>query len=391
MVVPGKLSIFMGNRFSCPQSYIIHFLKHRIAVGMATNIPPHNLREILAACKALVASRIDPANILTDGQLLTLVPGPDFPTHASIMGTDGAKKLYTTGNGGIVMRAITQLEEVARSTGTGQTSRTAIIVTELPYQVNKAALLEKIAALVNDKKLDGISDLRDESDRDGIRVVLELKRDAIPAVVLNNLYKKTSLQTSFSGNFLAIMPSDEDAETLTPRRFTLREALDCFLDFRFKTIRRKTAFQSEKVKKRAHIVEGLLIALEKVDDVIQLIRSAPDQATARESLMDEDGIVKLSQEQADSVLRLQLGQLTKLNQGKLDAEKAELEIQQKELTRLLDVDNGVYDVMVEEFDEMDDKFGEERKTKIMNEDGEVNEVDMVKNSRSGTSSKSFYW
>jgi DNA gyrase subunit A len=305
------------------------------------------------------------------------------------MGTDGAKKLYTTGNGGVVMRAVTQLEQVARSTG--QTSRTAIIVTELPYQVNKAALLEKIAALVNDKKLDGIADLRDESDRDGIRVVLELKRDAIAAVVLNNLYKKTSLQTSFSGNFLALMSSDEDAEALTPRRFTLREALDCFLDFRFKTIRRKTAFQLQKVKKRAHIVEGLLIALTKADEVIQLIRSAPDQATAREALMDEDGIVKLSQEQADSVLRLQLGQLTRLNQGKLESEKEELQIQQKELTRLLEVDDGVYDVMVEEFDEMDDKFGEERKTKILNEDGEVNEVDMIKNSRSGTSSKAFYW
>jgi DNA gyrase subunit A len=356
---------------------------------MATNIPPHNLREILNACKAIVASRIDPANTLTDGQLFTLVPGPDFPTCGSIMGTDGAKKLYSTGNGGVVMRAVTQLEQVARSTG--QTSRTAIIVTELPYQVNKAALLEKIAALVNDKKLDGIADLRDESDRDGIRVVLELKRDAIAAVVLNNLYKKTSLQTSFSGNFLALMSSDENSEALTPRRFTLREALDCFLDFRFKTIRRKTAFQSQKVKKRAHIVEGLLIALEKVDEVIQLIRSAPDQASARETLMDEDGIVKLSQEQADSVLRLQLGQLTRLNQGKLESEKEELQIQQKELTRLLEVDDGVYDVMVEEFDEMDDKFGEERKTKILNEDGEVNEVDMIKNSRSGTSSKAFNW
>lgn len=356
----------------------------RIAVGMATNIPPHNLREILNACKAIVASRIDVTKELTDSQLYTLVPGPDFPTGATIMGTDGAKKLYNTGNGGVIMRAVTQIEKVARSTG--QTSRTAIIVTELPYQVNKAALLEKIAALVNDKKLDGIADLRDESDRDGIRVVLELKRDAVAAVVLNNLYKKTSLQTSFSGNFLALMSSDEnDADALTPKRFTLREALECFLNFRFKTIRRKTANQLQKVEKRAHIVEGLIIALKQVDEVIDLIRSAPDQASAREALMDKDGIVTLSQEQADSVLRLQLGQLTRLNEGKLDAEKVELQTQQKDLMRLLEVDDAVYDVMVEEFDEMDDKFGDERKTKILNEDGDLDEIDMIKNSRSGTS------
>eukprot|EP00980_Cylindrotheca_fusiformis_P000148 scaffold24_cov128-Cylindrotheca_fusiformis.AAC.21 len=371
-VLPAKLPLLLLNGSS------------GIAVGMATNIPPHNLREIMNACKAIVASRVDPENkAISDDQLYTIVPGPDFPTAASIMGTDGSKKLYSTGNGGVVMRAVTQIEKVARSSG--QSSRTAIIVTELPYQVNKAALLEKIAALVNDKKLDGIADLRDESDRDGIRVVLELKRDAVAAIVLNNLYKKTPLQTSFSGNFLALMsPSDddEDSESLTPQRFTLREALDCFLNFRFKTIRRKSANQLQKVEKRAHIVDGLIIALNKVDQVIELIRAAPDQASAKEALMDENGIVNLSSEQADSVLRLQLGQLTRLNQGKLESEKEELLVQQKELTRLLEVDDAVYEVMVEEFDEMDEKFGVERKTRILKEDGEVNDIDMIKNSRS---------
>lgn len=366
IVLPAKLPLLLLNGSS------------GIAVGMATNIPPHNLREILKACKAIVRERIDPKQVFTNSQLLKIVPGPDFPTGASIMGTDGAKKLYTTGNGGVVMRAITEIESVARSKG--QASRTAIVVTELPYQVNKAALLEKIAALVNEKKLDGIADLRDESDRDGIRVVLELKRDAVAAVVLNNLYKKTQLQTSFSGNFLALMSSE--GEALTPQRFTLREALDCFLDFRFQTIRRKTAFQLEKVEKRAHIVDGLLIALKKVDEVIELIRLAPDQATAREGLTDENGIFQLSKEQAESVMRLQLGQLTKLNQGKLDSEKDDLKSQQKELSRLLDVDEAVYNVMVEEFDEMDEKYGEDRKTKILKEDGEVNEMDMIRNSRS---------
>jgi DNA gyrase subunit A len=347
---------------------------------MATNIPPHNLREILKACKAIVRTRIDPTKELTDGQLFKIVPGPDFPTGATIMGTDGAKRLYSTGNGGVVMRAVTQIEKVARNKG--QTSRTAIVVTELPYQVNKAALLEKIATLVNDKKLEGIADLRDESDRDGIRVVLELKRDAIAAVVLNNLYKKTSLQTSFSGNFLALMTADEE-DTLIPRRFTLRKALDCFLDFRFKTIRRKTAYQLQKVEKRSHIVEGLLVALKKVDEVIELIRSAPDQATARSKLMKEGGILELSKEQADSVLKLQLGQLTRLNQGKLDAEKGSLEVQQEALTRLLEVDEAIHDVMIQEFNEMDKKYGEDRKTRILAEDGEVNEMDMVRNARSG--------
>jgi DNA gyrase subunit A len=326
---------------------------------------------------------VDPTKEVTDDQLATLVPGPDFPTRASILGTEGAKKLYTTGNGGVIMRAVTEVENVSR--GKGQTSRNAIVVKELPYQVNKAALLEKTAALVNDKKLEGIADLRDESDRDGIRVVLELKRDAVPNIVLNNLYKKTQLQTSFSGNFLALFPSEQDEDALKPQRFTLREALDCFLDFRFKTIRRKSVNQLEKVEKRAHIVDGLLVALDKVDQVIELVRSAPDQASAREALMDEKGIVGLSLEQADSVLRLQLGQLTRLNQGKLDDEKKELNARRKELKRLVEEDGAVYEVMVQEFDEMDVKFGEDRKTVILNDDGEVNDIDLVKNSRSGKS------
>lgn len=349
--------------------------------GMATNIPPHNLREILNACSALVQARVDPSKEITDGMLYVMVPGPDFPTGASIMGTSGAKQLYSTGNGGIVMRAVTEMETVTR--GKAATTRTAIIVKELPYQVNKAALLEKIANLVNEKKLEGIADLRDESDRDGIRVVVELKRDAVPAVVLNNLYKKTSLQMSFSGNFLALMGGKDDSSALTPRRFTLREALDCFLDFRFETIRRKSAHQLKKVETRMHIVDGLLLALEKVDQVINLIRKSPDQAAARVALTDPKGLLGLTKEQADSVLKLQLGQLTRLNQGKLTDERKALEGQQEELQRLLDVDEAVYGVMSEEFKEMDGRFGEERKTVILNDDGDVNEIDMIKNSRSG--------
>ena len=350
---------------------------------MATNIPPHNLKEVLAACSLLVKRRVENKEV-TDKDLLKIVPGPDFPTGATILGTDGAKQLYTTGNGGVTMRAVTSIEKVQ----TGKSSsRNAIIVTELPYQVNKAALLEKIAALVNEKKLEGIADLRDESDRDGIRVVLELKRDAVAAVVLNNLFAKTPLQTSFSGNFLALMEGDASksgeaaSSSLTPRRFTLREALDCFLDFRFDTIRRKSSFQLGKVQARMHIVEGLLKALTDVDQVIETIRQASDTPAAREILMDG---FELSREQADAVLRLQLGQLTRLNKGKLENEQSELTEEQNQLTNLLQEDSAVYGSMLEEFSEMSSKFGTERKTKIEeNYDGQVDKADMIPNSRSG--------
>jgi DNA gyrase subunit A len=225
VVLPARLPILLLNGAS------------GIAVGMATNIPPHNLGELMSACKAMVSARKLNSTV-PDEKLFSLVPAPDFPTGASILGTDGARRLYSTSNGGVVLRATTQIENVV--TGRKGQTRTAIIVTELPYQVNKASLLEKIAALVNDKKLEGIADLRDESDRDGIRVVIELKRDAIANVVLNNLYKKTPLQTTFSGNFLGLMASKaggSHAQSLVPQRFTLRQALDCFLDFRFETIR----------------------------------------------------------------------------------------------------------------------------------------------------------
>lgn len=229
-----------------------------IAVGMATNVPPHNLMELMDACMLLTKAK-DSDEEVTDNQLIRIVPGPDFPTGATIIGKSGARSLYTTGNGGVVMRAVMHLEKVSVGRKSAST-RNAIIVTELPYQVNKAALLERIATLVNEKKLDGIADLRDESDRDGIRMVIELKRDAVVAVVQNNLLKKTPLQTTFSGNFLALFGSGT-----VPQRFTLRESLDCFLDFRFQTIRNKCVFQLDKVENRLHIVDGLLLALKSTD------------------------------------------------------------------------------------------------------------------------------
>ena len=310
-VLPSKLPLLLLNGSS------------GIAVGMATNIPPHNLREIVTACTALIQKErmmktdadVEADDVVvSDEELFKMVPAPDFPTGATILGTSDAKQLYQTGNGRVTMRSVTHLEQIGK--------RNAIIVTELPYQVNKAALLEQMANLVNEKKLEGISDLRDESDRDGIRVVLELKqRDANPKIVLANLYKKTKLQTTFSGNMLALMkppnnegikktevvaeqqPQDDDDEkiddndenassssssssldistssssssssSLTPQRFTLREALDYFLDFRFETIRRKTKYQITKVQARIHVVDGLLLALDRIDDVIELIKN----------------------------------------------------------------------------------------------------------------------
>jgi len=361
-VLPAKLPILLLN--GCAG----------IAVGMATNVPPHNLNELMNACIALLESRMDGAAELSDNDLFGIVPGPDFPTGATIMGTSGAKQLYQTGNGGIVMRATTQVEKVV----VGKQARSAIIVTELPFQVNKAALLEKIADLVNDKKIDGISDLRDESDREGMRVVIELKRDAVAAVVLNNLYKKTALQTSFSGNFLALM-----GEGTVPQRFTLRSALDCFLDFRFETIRRRSAFQLRKVEARAHIVDGLLLALASIDEVIDIIRKAPDQNGAREALMNKSNeALGLSKDQADAVMKLQLGQLTRLNKDKLQDEKVTLDSSQKGLETLMTVDQAVRDMMKEEFEVMKTKFGSERKTHIEVDEGDVSDLDLIRNSRS---------
>jgi DNA gyrase subunit A len=229
-----------------------------IAVGMATNVPPHNLNEVADAMIALIRNPD-----LSDEELFSIIPAPDFPTGGKIIGTAGSLEFLKTGHGAITMRAETHTEIITSNSKNGNNrSRDAIVVTKLPYMTNKSALLEKIAELVNDKKLEGISDLRDESDRDGIRVVIELKRDAIPALVQNNLYKKTALQATFSGNMLALM---EDGRQ--PRRINLRIAITDFIAFRFKTIRRRTNFQLGKLEAREHIVEGLLVALDKMDDV----------------------------------------------------------------------------------------------------------------------------
>ncbi|GMH62783.1 hypothetical protein TrLO_g1053 [Triparma laevis f. longispina] len=340
-----------------------------IAVGMATNIPPHNLGELVDACRAITKSREMGEREVTDEDLLSFIPGPDFPTGSMIMGREGSAKLYKTGHGGVVMRATCHVESKA-----GKKSKNSIVCTELPYQVNKATLLEKIAEMVNDKKIDGISDLRDESDRDGIRIVIELKRDAVPAVVQNNLFKKTPMQSSFSGNFLALMGGGT-----TPQRFTLRTALDSFLDFRFETVRRKAQFDLDKVEARDHIVDGLMKALEGIDFVIKTIREAEDSKAARSLLMEE---LVLGEKQADAVLKLQLGQLTRLNGDKLADEKANLVKDIEQLTNLMTDDTAVRNKISTELAELKSKYGRERRTRIEEEVTELGAIDLIKNSKS---------
>jgi DNA gyrase subunit A len=359
MVLPAKLPFLLLNGAS------------GIAVGMATNVPPHNLGELMDACIALLEAHDGIRPTLTDTDLNTIVPAPDFPTGAYILGTTASHNLHNTGHGGIILRAKTHIEQISKS-------RTAIVVTELPYQVNKAALLERLATMVNEKKIDGIADLRDESDREGIRVVIDLKRDALPAVVLNNLFKKASLQTTFSGNFLALVGSK-------PERFTLRSALEEFLNFRFTTVRRRAAHHMNKESTRSHIVEGLLKALSGIDTVIDTIRSAPDLATAREALLrnNTNTSLALTKDQAESVLKLPLGSLTRLNKEKLEEEQKSLKTSMKYLQRLLKEDSVVRKAMIKEFLELKDKFAIPRRTTIEREEtGELNDLDLIENTRS---------
>lgn len=285
-----------------------------IAVGMATNIPPHNLGEIVDALIAL----IDRPQ-LTDEALLKLVPGPDFPTGGEIIGDAGIQDAYLKGRGSIPIRAITQIEET--QPGRGRHRRSVIIITELPFQVNKAGLLEKIAALINQGKIEGIADLRDESDRDGMRVVIELKRETQPEAILEQLFRQTQLQSNFGVIMLAIVDGQ-------PRQLTLKEALSEFLRFREQTLQREYHHQLEQTQLRSHIVEGLLVALTDIDQVIDILRNAPDGSTAKVNLQTD---LDLSDRQADAILAMPLRRLTGMEQEKI---KQEFDTLQSEIAQL---------------------------------------------------------
>ena len=333
-----------------------------IAVGMATNIPPHNLCEVVDGTIAL----IDNPNI-TIPELMEYIKGPDFPTAATIVGKNDIKQAYETGRGSITMSAVSGFEEIAG--GAGRQGRTAIVITEIPYQVNKAMLIEKIADLVKDEKIKGISDIRDESDREGMRIVIELKRDAKPDVVRNNLYKFTQLETTFGVNMVALCGQQ-------PRLMNLYEVLNEFVEHRIEIVTRRTIFYLKKAKIRAHILAGLIIALGSIDEVIELIKKSKTTDIARDGLMSRFG---LDADQANAILEMQLRRLTGLEQDKVKAEYDELLKKIEEYESILASRQKILDIIKTELLEDKEKYGDERKTQIVPERGEVTIEDLTPN------------
>jgi len=332
-----------------------------IAVGMATNIPPHNLGELVDGLIALIHNPN-----LTSLELMQWIPAPDFPTGGLIMGQEGIREAYTTGRGSITLRGVATVETIEQR---GRPAREAIIITELPYQTNKAAMIEKIAELVNEKKLEGIADIRDESDREGMRVVIELKRDAQPQVVLNNLYKQTPLQSSFGVNMLAILNGE-------PRTLTLRDALQAFLDFREEVIERRTRYELQKAEERDHLLQGYLLALGQLDRVIALIRGAADTAAARAELQATLG---LSEAQADGILQMQLRRLTALEAEKIQAEHEDLVRQIADLRDILARRERVMQIISEELQQLKSRFASPRRSRLCLEDCELKVPDLIEN------------
>ncbi|KJS34427.1 MAG: DNA gyrase subunit A [Rhodospirillaceae bacterium BRH_c57] len=351
-----------------------------IAVGMATNIPPHNLGEIIDACCALID---DPTT--SEEEILRLVPGPDFPTGGIVLGRQGIRLAYTTGRGSVVMRGKCEIEEI-------RAGRDAIVITEIPYQVNKASMIVKIADLVREKRIEGISDIRDESDRHGVRVVVEIKRDAVGEVVLNQLYRFTPLQTSFGVNMLAINAG-------RPEMLKLREILVAFIQFREEVIRRRTIFELRKARDRAHVLVGLAIAVANLDPVIKLIRAAPDPQTAKEGLMGRDwdaedvaplvaliddpdyrvidGRYRLSEAQAKAILDLRLHRLTGLERDKIHGELREIGAQIEEFLAILASRERLYEIMRTELVEMKDAYATPRRTALLDIEFEHDMEDLI--------------
>ena len=333
-----------------------------IAVGMATNIPPHNIGEVVNATIAIIDNpEIDSA------ALRKIVKGPDFPTGGYIYGRAGIKDYQETGRGRIVMRARAVIEEKESS------NKSQIVINELPYQVNKAKLVSDIAELVRDKKLEGISDLRDESDKDGMRIVIELKRDAIPRVVLNQLYKHTTMQSTFGVIMLALVP-DSHTGRLVPKVMPLKEVLEHYIEHRHTVIVRRTEFELAKALEREHILEGLKIAVDNIDAVIKLIRAAADTPTASTQLQKR---FKLSERQAEAILNMRLAKLTGLEIDKLEAELKEVRAFVKELRTILASRPRRMAIMREELQEAAKKYGDERRSEITSDEGEFTIEDLI--------------
>jgi DNA gyrase subunit A len=352
-----------------------------IAVGMATNIPPHNLGEVIDACVALID---DPALGIDD--LVKIIPGPDFPTGGIILGRQGIRSAYHLGRGSIVMRGKVSIDTIRKD-------REAIIISEIPYQVNKATMVERIAELVRDKKIEGISDLRDESDRDGFRVVVELKRDAVPEVVLNQLYKYTPLQTNFGANMVAL-------DSGRPQLMNLKDLLTIFIAFREQVVTRRTKFLLNKARDRAHILVGLAIAVANIDEIIHVIRTSPDPNTARDILMSrdwaakdvaamitliddprhrlaEDGTARLSFEQARAILDLRLARLTALGREEIGQELDKLAVEIADYLDILRSRARVQDIIKTELSAVKAEFATPRKTVIIEHEDEVEDEDLI--------------
>jgi DNA gyrase subunit A len=327
-----------------------------IAVGMATNIPPHNLAEVVDACAALLE---DPELKVAD--LMAFVTGPDFPTAGFILGNKGIHDAYTTGRGIVRMQARTTIEEAEKG------RRATIIVKELPFQVNKARLVEQIATLVQNKRLEGIADLRDESDREGIRIVIELKRDAVPEVVQNNLFTLTQMRTTFGIILLGVINNQ-------PKVFNLKELLQHFIDHRREVVVRRTTYDLARAKERAHILEGLVIALDNLDEVIALIRGAADPATARDGLVEKFG---LSQIQAQAILDMRLQRLTGLERDKIVEEYQEVKKEIEHLEAVLGSDDLVSEIIIEELAAIKRDFGDARRTELIADPSEISIEDLI--------------
>lgn len=352
-----------------------------IAVGMATNIPPHNLGEVIDACLALVDN---PS--LTIDELNNIVPGPDFPTGGIILGRQGIRSAYHLGRGSIMMRGKVTFETIRKE-------REAIVITELPYQVNKATMVERIAELYKEKKIEGISDLRDESDRDGYRVVIELKRDAVPDVVLNQLYKFTPLQTSFGVNAVAL-------DSGRPQTMNLKDMLTIFVGFREQVVTRRTKYKLRKARERAHEQVGLAIAVANIDEIIRVIRTSPTPAAARDTLMtrdwpardvediitliddprhrlNADGTIRLSLDQAKAILELRLARLTALGRDEIGDELSKLAGEIAEYLEILHSRARILDIIKAELAEVKAEFATPRRTVIMEQEGEVEDEDLI--------------
>jgi DNA gyrase subunit A len=327
-----------------------------IAVGMATNVPPHNLREVIDA----VIYQVNKPDASLE-ELMNLVPGPDFPTGGFIYGKSGIRQAYAVGRGSIVMRARAAIEKQARG------DREMIVITEIPYQINKAKLIERIAELVQEKKVEGITDLRDESDREGMRIVIELRRGEQPEVILNNLYKQTPMQTSFGVIMLAIVNGQ-------PRVLNLQEVIRHFVDHRIDVVRRRTRYDLEKAEERAHVIEGLRKALDKIDAVIKLIRGSKSPQEAREGLMRQ---LEFSQIQAQAILDMQLQRLTSMEREKIFEELQTLLKRIAELKEILANDKILRGVIVKELKEVQKQYGEDRRTQIVDEHAEIKLEDLI--------------